>query len=93
MNKTLSTLLTSAILTGLMAAQTSHAEDKNQVSSTGDQMTAEKNGCKGQNSADKNSCKGTADMKKKKKKGDKNSCKNGCGEAKAAPMDEVKKDK
>lgn len=85
MNKTLSTLLTSAILTGLMAAHTANAEET-KAPAQGDQVSAEKNACKGH---DKNSCKGNAEMKKKKKKGDKNSCKNGCGEAK---KDETKKE-
>lgn len=92
MNNKLSALLTTAIVTGLLATQVAKAEDTNPKGS-GDQMAAEKNSCKGQKAADKNSCKGQKDMKKKKK--DKNSCKNGCGEAKdksADKKDDGKKD-
>lgn len=91
MNKTFSALLTSAIMTGLIAAQTAKAEESTTQKPAGDQMSAEKNGCKGQKADDKNSCKGHADMKKKKKV-DKNSCKNGCGESKEK-KDESKQDK
>lgn len=79
MNNKLSALLTTAIVTGLLATQAAKAEDTG-TQKAGDQMAAEKNSCKGQKATDKNSCKGQKDMKKKKK--DKNSCKNGCGEAK-----------
>lgn len=90
MNTKLSALLTTAIVTGLLATQVAKAEDS--APKSNDHMAAEKNGCKGmkdddKNSCksmkadDKNSCKGTKDAKKKKK-ADKNSCKNGCGEAK-----------
>ena len=79
MNNKLSALLTTAIVSGLLATQVAKAEEAS-TQNTGDQVTAEKNSCKGQSASDKNSCKGQKDMKKKKK--DKNSCKNGCGEAK-----------
>lgn len=81
MNNKLSTLLSTAILTGLLATQVAGADDKTSQKS-GDQMAAEKNTCKGQAPADKNSCKGSK-KEMKKKKVDKNSCKNGCGEEKA----------
>lgn len=80
MNTKLSALLTTAIVTGLLATQAAKADDTG-AQKTGDQMAAEKNGCKGQKATDKNTCKGTKD-KMTKKKSDKNSCKNGCGEAK-----------
>lgn len=76
MNNKLSTLLTTAIVTGFLAGQVAKAEDA-AAQNSGDKVTAEKNTCKGE----KNSCKGHTDSKKKKKS-DKNSCKNGCGEAK-----------
>jgi hypothetical protein len=76
MNSKLSALLTTAIVTGFMAAQVAKAEDK--APKADDQVKAEKNSCKGE-AHDKNSCKGA---KKGGKKHDKNSCKNGCGEAK-----------
>lgn len=76
MNKTASTLLTAAIVTGLLSAQAVKAETN--PTATADQPTAEKNSCKGKK-AEKNSCKGAKEEKKKK---DKNSCKgkNGCGQ-------------
>lgn len=80
MNNKLSALLTTAIVTGLLATQVAKAEDAT-AQKSGDQINAEKNSCKGMKTDDKNSCKGMKD-KKKKKKSDKNSCKNGCGEAK-----------
>lgn len=79
MNNKLSAMLTTAIVSGLLATQTAMAEDAS-TAKAGDQMAAEKNSCKGQMAAEKNSCKGHKDMTKKKK--DKNSCKNGCGESK-----------
>lgn len=78
MKNKLSTLLTAAVVTGLMAGSVVKAEDKS-AEKQGDQMSAEKNSCKGMKTDDKNSCKGQKSMKKKK---DKNSCKNGCGENK-----------
>lgn len=81
MNKKLSALLTTAIVTGLLASQTVRAEDT-ATQKAGDQPAVEKNKCKGHaDKEDKNSCKGQK-AKKKKKKGEKNSCKNGCGESK-----------
>lgn len=76
MNSKLTGLLTSAIVTGLMAAQIAKAEEP--TAKTGDAAAVEKNGCKGEKSGEKNSCKGMKDSKKKKK--EKNSCKNSCGE-------------
>lgn len=91
MNKKISALLTMAIMTGLIASQAVKAEESTTQKAAGDQMSAEKNGCKGQKTDDKNSCNGKSDMKKKKKS-DKNSCKNGCGESKEK-KDETKQDK
>lgn len=82
MNNKLSALLTTAIVTGLLATQVAKAEEATTNKTSGDQMAAEKNSCKGMKADDKNSCKGMKKDAKKKKKMDKNSCKNGCGEAK-----------
>ena len=79
MNSKLPMLLTTALVTGLLAAQVAKAEDTH-TKNTGDKMSAEKNGCKGMKKEHKNSCKGK--KKEHLKKDDKNSCKNGCGEAK-----------
>lgn len=77
MNNKLTGLLTTAILTGLMASTAAQAEDK-PANASGDMKAAEKNHCKG-HANDKNGCKGETAKKKSK---DKNACKNGCGEAK-----------
>lgn len=80
MSKKVSTLLTAAIVTGMLASHVVRAEEHDAKS--GDTATAaEKNSCKGQAADDKNSCKAHKKMKMKKKMKDKNSCKNGCGEA------------
>lgn len=79
MKNRISTILTAAVVTGLMASQFAQAEDKT-AEGQGDKMATEKNSCKGKKVEDKNSCKGQKDMKAKKT--DKNSCKNGCSEAK-----------
>ena len=81
MNTKLSALLTTAIVTGLLSTPIVKA-DETATQGSADQVSGEKNGCKGMKSDDKNSCKGAKEKKKKKKKADKNSCKNGCGEAK-----------
>ena len=89
-----SKLLTVAIISGLVAGNMALANDTEPGSSGGDQMTAEKNGCKGMDKGEtKNSCKGMEGKHKDsckgkkgkmKKKGGKNSCSgpNGCGEKK-----------
>ncbi|MGZ3745034.1 MAG: hypothetical protein ACXVB1_15005 [Pseudobdellovibrionaceae bacterium] len=82
MNNKLTAFLTTAIVTGLLASNTVKAEDTTASQGSGDQVTSEKNNCKGMSAGDKNSCKGMKDKKKKLKKAGKNSCKNGCGEAK-----------
>lgn len=89
MNNKLSALLTTAIVSGLIAAQAAKAEDSS-TKASGDQMAAEKNNCKSMKSDDKNSCQGMKKDTKKKKKTDKNSCKNGCGEAKDKKDDSKK---
>jgi hypothetical protein len=74
MNKT--TLMTAALVAGLVAAKTARAEDTAahaKDAKEGAKVEGEKNSCKGK---DKNSCKG-------KKKHGKNSCKNGCKGEKA----------
>lgn len=81
MSNKLNTLLTGAIISGLLAVNTAKAEGTSTPKSN-DQMSAEKNGCQNKTAPEKNGCK-QEDAKKKKK--DKNSCKNGCGEAKDAP--------
>ena len=88
MNNKLSALLSTAIVSGLLAAQVAKAEDASAPKSN-EAVAAEKNNCKGHKGAEKNNCKA---MKAEKKKGDKNSCKNGCGEAKDQKKDETKKD-
>lgn len=90
MNTRLTSLLTTAIITGLLSSQTAHAEDTGASKASGDQMAVEKNSCKGHKAEDKNSCKSMNGMKKKKK--DKNSCKNGCGEAKGSKEETQKSD-
>jgi hypothetical protein len=87
MNKKLSALLSTAIVSGLLAAQVAHADDADATKGAKDQVAAEKNSCKGQKAGDKNSCKGQMKHKKEMKKKDKNSCKNGCGN-----MDDKKDD-
>ena len=84
MNPRLSALLTTAIVSGLLAAPAAKAEDSAQAGAD-NTMSADKHSCKGEASGDKHSCKGqkTAKAKKMDKKADKNSCKNGCGEAKS----------
>lgn len=89
MNKTVTGLLSAAIMTGLMAAQNAKAQDSSAPQKDENQMTADKNGCNGKKHEDKNSCSGKANMKKKKKS-DKNSCKNGCGESKEKSTEEKK---
>ncbi|PIS11594.1 MAG: hypothetical protein COT73_03135 [Bdellovibrio sp. CG10_big_fil_rev_8_21_14_0_10_47_8] len=76
MSNKITALLTTAIVSGLMAASVARAEDA-AGGHTGDKMAKEKNNCKGKVRNEKNSCKGQKAMKKKK---DKNSCKNGCSE-------------
>lgn len=93
MNQKFTSILTAAVISGLMAGSIAHAEGS-KAESKDSTMSADKNSCKSMTGNDKNSCKGQ--MMKKKKKNDKNSCKNGCGEAKEkteAPHDEMKKDK
>lgn len=81
MNK-MSTLISSAILSGLLAGTVAHAQD-NSAAKKDEHVAAGKNACNGKEMGEKNSCKGqeaAADqMKKKKKKSEKNSCKNSCG--------------
>ncbi len=89
MNNKLFSLLTTAIVTGLLASQVAKSEETSTVKGSEDQMSTGKNSCKGMKVEDKNSCK--AIKNKKQKKLDKNSCKNGCGEAKNK-MEENKKD-
>lgn len=79
MNNKLTGLLTTAIITGLMAGSVASAEDKTTEGSDKSKVSADKNACKGHSTMDKNGCKGES---MKKKKADKNSCKNGCGESK-----------
>jgi hypothetical protein len=81
MNKT--TLMTAALVAGLVAAKTARAEDTAahaKDAKEGAKVEGEKNSCKGEKNSckgkDKNSCKG-------KKKHGKNSCKNGCKGEKA----------
>lgn len=93
MNQKFASVLTAAVISGLLAGSIALAESA-KTESKDATMSADKNGCKGMAGDDKNSCKGQ--MMKKKKKNDKNSCKNGCGEAKEktdTPHDEMKKDK
>ncbi|MBM4253995.1 MAG: hypothetical protein FJ146_18665 [Deltaproteobacteria bacterium] len=78
MNTKLAALLTTAITSGLISAQAAKAADGNASGKTA-QESGDKNGCE---SKDKNSCHGKDMKKKKSAKSDKNSCKNGCGEAK-----------
>ena len=79
MRPTLSQLIKTAVITGLLAGQSVYAEQTAEKK-TADPAAMEKNSCKGQKTMDKNSCKGAM---AKKKKSEKNSCKNGCGEAKS----------
>lgn len=77
MNQKKTSLITAAIVMGLIGAQQAHA-DQHQTADSKDMPVTEKNSCKGHKADDKNGCGG----KMQKKKEDKNSCKNGCGEAK-----------
>lgn len=92
MNNKMAAILTTAITTGLLAAQAARAEDS-AGQKQGNQAESGKNGCGGKDKngcegkekngcegKDKNSCKGKDG--KKKEKSEKNSCKNGCGESK-----------
>lgn len=97
MNNKLSALLTGAIVTGLLASTAAKAEEAATTQNKGDEMSANKSGCKGEMKADakagakaektgaKNECKGN-------KKAHKNKCagKGACGEAAkdAAPKTE-----
>lgn len=105
MNNKLSTLITTAILSGLLAHSTAGAEEAGKTSDSANKAMAEKNSCKGKNSCagkngcagkneeedDKNSCKGKV---KKKKSAAKNSCKNGCAQKEESETTgEQKKDK
>ena len=91
----MTTLLTSAIVTGLIGFSVAQAEEK-AAEQKGDKVATEKQSCKGEKSScgGKNgcSCKDKKDCKDHKmKKGDKNSCKNGCGgEAKDMKKEETK---
>lgn len=80
MKSQFSVFLTTAIVSTLFFAQQSQAQSQSPDSKS-PEMSSGKNGCKSHAAPEKNSCKGKLDQKKKKKKGDKNSCKNGCGEA------------
>lgn len=92
MSKKLSALLTSTIVTGLLSSGALKAQDADSKTMSNDEMSSGKNGCKGMSASDKNSCKGKKKedelLKKKKKMKDKNSCKNGCGEAKNKSAEE-----
>ncbi len=79
MSQKFTSVLTAAVVSGLMVSSIAHAEGS-KAESKDATMSADKNRCKGKMADDKNSCKGK--VVKKNKKNDKNSCKNGCGEAK-----------
>ncbi len=82
MTKKLSALLTTAMVTGLIASHSAKAEETTTApKADGDQMAGDKHGCDGKKADDKHSCKGMKGVKKGKK-GEKHSCKNGCGEGK-----------
>lgn len=75
MNNKLTALLTTAIVSGLIASQSAKAEDTaNQKA--GDEMSGEKTKCKGHMGKDKK----TEDAKKQKKKDKGSSCAGSCGE-------------
>ena len=79
MSNKLTTLLAGAVITGLIAGSVAKAEDTvgNSQSGQDQQVSGDKNNCKGKVKS-KDSCTGKAAMANKKK--DKNSCsgKNGC---------------
>ena len=75
MNNKLSTLLTMAIATGLMAAPNLRAEESVKGQDDNSKMMTHKNKCKGVAHKDKNKCKGQKDKNSCKAKKDKNSCK------------------
>ncbi len=80
MNKNISTLLTTAIVTGMLAGQAANAEtEEGNKSATGTEVSGAKEGCNAKNSGKGMKKKGT------KKKGDKSACSgpNGCAAAKS----------
>lgn len=80
MNKNISALLITAIMTGMLAGQVANAEaEEGNKSANGTEVSGAKEGCNA-----KNSCKGTKKKGAKKKKGDKSACSgpNGCAAAK-----------
>jgi uncharacterized membrane protein len=82
MNNKLSALLTTAIVSGLLASQSAKAEESANTKAAGDKTVAEKNTCKGEKGEGKNGCNQASKENHKKKQKDKNSCKNGCAESK-----------
>ena len=83
MNKKHYSILTGALITGLLAGSVAMADANQKDEQTGEtqEMSGTKNSCSGK-TTDKNSCAGKKDKKSKGKKDAKNSCggKNGCGE-------------
>lgn len=69
------TLLTTAVVSGLLAGAAAKAEGSATEKSGDPAASDNKEKCKGMNAKD--SCQGKKDSKHKKKKG--NSCSNGCG--------------
>jgi len=80
MNTRLSTLLTSAILSGMLASQGAQAEGNKKSESAGAKATDDKHKCKGMEAGEKGSCCSDEKMKKMVQEGKSGCCgKGGCG--------------
>lgn len=80
MNTRLSTLLTSAILSGMLASQGAKAEGDKKPESAGAKAADDKHKCKGMGAGEKGSCCSDEKLKKMKEDGKSGCCgKGGCG--------------